>query len=82
MQLDILLCKLRKGGDNMETKNTYPELLTTPEVEKILKMHKVTVLRLIRFKKLKAFKVGNRWRFLRSDIDEYIEKKQEEYKLN
>jgi len=44
------------------------------EVSKMLKVSRVTLLKYVKAKKIKAFKVGNNWRFARADIQEFINK--------
>lgn len=50
------------------------DVLDAKEVGKILKVHSRTVIRLAEKGELKAFRVGDLWRFRRSDIEEYIDK--------
>ena len=49
------------------------EIYTTDEVALILRVHKQTVLNLVKKGLLKAFKAGYQWRYLKKDIDLYIE---------
>jgi len=53
------------------------EFLTVEEVARILKLSRRTVLRLIYSNKVKATKIGNRWRILRKEIDNLICKQQQ-----
>ena len=48
------------------------ELLTVSQTADYLQVCNKTILRLIKYKKITAFKVGNRWRIKKSDIDKYI----------
>ena len=48
------------------------EILEVKEVARILKVSTRTVIRLAERNELTAFKIGDLWRFRRSDIDEYI----------
>ena len=48
------------------------EILTIKEVADFLKVNERTVYRLAAAKKIPAFKVGNAWRFKKSEIDKWI----------
>jgi len=48
------------------------EILTIKEVAEYLKVNERTVYRLAADKKIPAFKVGGAWRFLRSEIEQWI----------
>lgn len=47
-------------------------IMTIKEVAEYLKVNERTVYRLAGAKRIPAFKVGGTWRFLRSDIDQWI----------
>ena len=47
-------------------------ILTIKEVAEYLKVNDRTVYRLAGAKKIPAFKVGGTWRFVQSDIDQWI----------
>ena len=49
------------------------EILTLPEVAKLLKVTDKTVYSLAQKGTLPGFKVGGQWRFKRVDIDAWIE---------
>jgi excisionase family DNA binding protein len=49
------------------------EILTLPEVAKLLKVAEKTVYTMAQKSQLPAFKVGGQWRFMRVDIDRWIE---------
>ena len=49
------------------------DVLDAKEVARILKVSVRTVVRLAERNEIVAFKVGDLWRFHRSDIDSYIE---------
>jgi excisionase family DNA binding protein len=49
---------------------TAEELLTTSQMAKLLQLNKATILRLARMGQI-GEKVGNQWRFKRSEIDNY-----------
>ncbi len=49
------------------------EMLNVTDCVKILKMNRLTVLKHIREKKLKASKLGKVYRIRKSDLDKFIE---------
>lgn len=49
------------------------EIFTLVDVAAYLKVSKRTVYRLAAARKIPAFKVGGAWRFLRADIDTWIQ---------
>jgi excisionase family DNA binding protein len=49
------------------------EILEVKEVAKTLKVSTRTVIRLAERGDLVAFKIGDLWRFRRSDVDDYIQ---------
>ena len=48
------------------------EILEVKDVAKMLKVSTRTVIRLAERGDLTAFKIGDLWRFRRSDVDDYI----------
>ena len=52
------------------------ETYTVEEVAKALKLHPYTIRRLCRERKIPAFKFGMQWRFSKTKIYDWIEKKQ------
>lgn len=54
------------------------DVLDAKEVAKILKVHQRTVIRLAERGELKAFRVGDLWRFRRIDVEEFINKQIEQ----
>ena len=56
------------------------EILTLPEVARLLKVAEKTVYAMARRGALPAFKVGGQWRFKRDDIDAWIERQKLEAK--
>ena len=48
------------------------DVLDAKEVAKILKVHQRTVIRLAERGELKAFRVGDLWRFRRVAVEEFI----------
>ena len=53
------------------------DIMTSREVAEILRVHPYTVNSLIRAGQLKAFKVSNRYRVRREDLEEYMEREDE-----
>jgi len=52
----------------------FPDkLLTTEQVAELLQVHPFTVLKYIKDKKLKAFKLGRVWRIRESDVEKFLE---------
>jgi len=49
--------------------------LTRLEAAQYLKVSKATLDRLLRLKKIPAYKVGRLWRFKKSEIDQWVEDK-------
>ena len=47
-------------------------VMTLHEVADYLHCHRSTVLRLLRERKIPGFKMGGSWRFLKSDVDQWI----------
>lgn len=57
-----------------QTAGTIPdEILTLPEVARLLKVAEKTVYTMAQLGELHAFKVRGQWRFKRVDIDQWIE---------
>jgi excisionase family DNA binding protein len=46
-------------------------VMTVDELAAFLRVHKATIYRLLRDRKIPAFKVGSDWRFNREEIDEW-----------
>lgn len=49
------------------------ELLSVREVAILLKVHEITVRRMLKTKTLTAFRVGRMYRFRRNDIEAYLQ---------
>jgi excisionase family DNA binding protein len=47
-------------------------IMTVREVAKYLRMHEMTIYRMARQGEIPAYKVGNRWRFNRQRIEEWL----------
>lgn len=51
-------------------------LMDTAEVAHYLKMHPKTITTMVERGELKAYKVGRHWRYRKSDIDAFLEERQ------
>lgn len=49
-----------------------PTIMTVDEVAKYLRMHEMTIYRMAAEGRLPAYKIGNRWRFKKERIDEWL----------
>jgi excisionase family DNA binding protein len=47
------------------------EVLTVAELAEYLKVHHSTIYRLLKARKIPAFRIGSDWRFNREQIDEW-----------
>lgn len=56
----------------LKEKDEGPEILTLPEVAKMLRVSHQTIYNMIRDGRLKGYKVGREWRFLKKDMDDYL----------
>ncbi len=52
------------------------DVMTSREVAEILRIHPYTVNSLIRNGKLNAFKISNRYRIRREDLEEFMEREE------
>ena len=52
--------------------NPSDEIFNVASLARYLHCHRATVYRLLREKKIPAFKLGSDWRFMRSAIDDWI----------
>jgi len=56
------------------------EIMTTKDLARYLKMNRQVIARMAREKKIPAYKLGKKWLFKKSIIDEWLENKiKEEY---
>jgi len=58
------------------------ETLTTTECMKILRITRPTILKLIKDKKLKAFKVGSVYRIKKADFEKFTQVEADEPKIS
>ena len=56
------------------------EILTLPEVAKLLKVAEKTIYAMAQRGGLPAFKVGGQWRFKRDDLDKWIERQKSSHR--
>jgi len=56
------------------------ELLTTDELATYLKVHEMTLYKLLQVGDIPAIKVGRRWRFKREMIDEWLKVREKDRK--
>jgi excisionase family DNA binding protein len=59
--------KIRDRNQRLHKEEAMSEIMTVREVSEYLRVHSTTVYRLLKQRKLPAFKVGSDWRF---DVDE------------
>ncbi len=50
-----------------------PEIMNLKETAAYLQVHPMTAYRHAKEKRLPAFKVGGQWRFMRSNLDQWVE---------
>ncbi len=55
-----------------------PRVMTIDEVAKYLRIHKSTIYRMVRQGLIPASKVGNRWRFRKDVIDQWLSEMERE----
>jgi excisionase family DNA binding protein len=53
------------------------EILTLPDVARLLRIAEKTVYTMAQWSGLPAFKVGGQWRFKRVDLDRWIEQRKQ-----
>lgn len=56
------------------------DIMTLKEVAEFLKLSELSLYRLLRERKIPAFKIGQQWRFKKSALDKWIEDKMQENK--
>jgi len=67
----IMLQRLSKSLSEVPEEQK-PDILNLTEVADLLRVTNQTVYNMIRDGRLKAYKVGREWRFLRKDIESFI----------
>jgi excisionase family DNA binding protein len=56
----------------MNSMEQQSKIFTADEVANMLRVHRVTVIRLIKKGDIKGFKVGDQWRVWEDDLQAYI----------
>ena len=56
----------------MSASSERQTIMTVREVANYLRMHEMTIYRMARQGEIPAYKVGNRWRFNRERIEEWL----------
>ncbi len=56
----------------MYVKGEQPTIMTVREVADYLRMHEMTIYRMARQGEIPAYKVGKRWRFHRSRLEDWL----------
>ncbi len=56
----------------MSAENEQPTMMTVREVADYLRMHEMTIYRMARQGEIPAYKVGNRWRFNKNRLQEWL----------
>jgi len=54
---------------------TADDILNADQVASYIGIHKITLYRLIKSKKIPAFKIGRQWRFKKETLDKWMEEK-------
>jgi excisionase family DNA binding protein len=61
---------------SMKKTEFQPEIMNVSSLADYLHCHTTTIYRLLKERKIPAFRVGSDWRFQRAQINQWIEKKQ------
>lgn len=56
----------------MFAESELPTIMTVREVAGYLRMHEMTIYRMARQGDIPAYKVGNRWRFNRTRLEDWL----------
>ena len=62
-------------GDKAESRKEDDEILTVEQVSKLLKLHRRTIYKLVGNGTIPGRRVGKSWRFLKSEIIKWFEKR-------
>ena len=65
----------RPPGRGAKATAAQSEVMTIGGLARYLRCHTSTIYRLVKRKDIPAFKLGSDWRFLRSDIDKWIQRR-------
>jgi excisionase family DNA binding protein len=63
------------SGDMVANRIVDDEILTVSQVSKLLKLHPRTIYKLVRHGMIPGRRVGKKWRFLRSEIMNFLVKR-------
>jgi excisionase family DNA binding protein len=69
---DYYLIKLMQFAENKWRENEMEELLTTKQVLDILQVDRTTIYRMLKDGRIVGVKVGQQWRFRRSEVEELL----------
>lgn len=58
-----------------------PTIMTVSELAKYLRLHEQTVYKMAKEGRVPAYKVGNRWRFKKDTIDDWLREQRDDNKL-
>jgi excisionase family DNA binding protein len=56
--------------------DTYPEIMTVPQLAEYLQCDKSTIYRLIKNGEIPAFRVGANWRFRREMLEGWLQRQE------
>ena len=65
-------CEEKKRNQSLIIKEEKREILTLSEVASLLRVSHQTIYNMIKDGRLKGYKVGREWRFIKKDIDTYL----------
>lgn len=57
------------------------DFYTVPEVKKILKVSTQTVLKYLKNRELKGFRLGNQWRVSKKGLEDFIDRRSNDRKI-
>ncbi|HJX37331.1 MAG TPA: helix-turn-helix domain-containing protein [Anaerolineae bacterium] len=57
----------------MYEEGELPTIMTVRELAVYLRMHEMTIYRMARHGEIPAYKVGNRWRFNKHRVEEWLD---------
>lgn len=70
------------GGGGVVGKTPKSQLMTIRETCRFLKVQQHTLYRYLRGRQIPAFKLGSEWRFVRSDLEQWIREGQTRLPIN
>ncbi len=69
---DSARCPYEGRGGSVSANIERPMIMTVREVAGYLRMHEMTIYRMARQGEIPAYKVGNRWRFNRERLEDWL----------